>query len=58
FDRALELNPDYAQGYFMRALTYRQTKHEASALADFRKSCDLGFQRGCVKWKEGSGQLF
>jgi len=36
----------------MRALAYRQMKREASALADFGKSCDLGFQRGCVKWKE------
>lgn len=57
-DKALELNPAYAQAYFIRALTNRRLKDEKSALTDFRKSCDLGFARGCIKVKEAGGKLF
>ena len=49
FDRTLSLDSSYAMAYFMRGLTYRHMKKEGDALADFRKSCDLGFNRGCKK---------
>lgn len=49
FDRALALDPSYSQAYFMRGLAERRMKHEASAHADFVKSCEFGMSRGCEK---------
>ena len=58
FDKTIALYPSYGEAYFMRALTYRRMKVKGPMIADFRKSCDLGFQRACVKLKEEAGLMY
>jgi protein O-mannosyl-transferase len=42
FDRAIALNPDNANSYYGRAMTYRTLGDFTAAQADARKSCALG----------------
>jgi hypothetical protein len=42
FDRAIALNPDNANSYYGRAMTYRTLGNFAAAQIDLRKSCALG----------------
>ena len=42
FDRAIELNPDNANSYYGRAMTYRTLGDFTAAQEDARKSCALG----------------
>lgn len=42
FDRAIALNPDNANSYYGRAMTYRAIGNFTAAQNDAKKSCDLG----------------
>jgi hypothetical protein len=42
YDRAIALNPNNANSYYNRALTYRAVGDFAAAQQDVRKSCELG----------------
>ena len=43
YDRAIALNPENANSYYGRALTYRALGDVAGEQEDLRKSCALGF---------------
>jgi tetratricopeptide (TPR) repeat protein len=40
--RAIELNPEFAQAYHMRAIAYRMTGQTEKSEADYKKEEELG----------------
>ena len=55
-DHSLSISPNYADAYFLRALTYRHLQDERSAMADFGRACQLGKERACEKLQEAQGE--
>ena len=47
YDRAIHLNPSDPNAYYNRGLVFDKMGRLDKAIADFRKSCDLGRREGC-----------
>ena len=48
FNRAIALNPNYADAYNNRGFVYIEKGNMTKAATDFQKACDLGYQVGCA----------
>lgn len=51
FNTALKIDNNNKNGYYNRGLAYYEIGKYKEALADFEKSCELGFKRACEKSK-------
>jgi len=44
------LKPNKSSYYYNRGLTLIELREYNNAIADFKKACDMGNNRGCVKY--------
>ncbi|MBP1747401.1 MAG: hypothetical protein H6Q54_2016 [Deltaproteobacteria bacterium] len=51
WNKFLELEPDHAGAYLERAGAHHHNKDFENALADLKKSCELGNQEACKRYK-------
>jgi tetratricopeptide (TPR) repeat protein len=51
WDKFLELEPDHAKAYLERAGTHYHNKNFERALDDLEKSCEIGNQEACKRYK-------
>jgi tetratricopeptide (TPR) repeat protein len=56
WDKFLELEPDHAGAYLERAGAHYHNKDFEKALADLKKSCELGNQEACKRYKGLGGK--
>lgn len=52
FDRAIEINPDFAIAYYNRAIAYRYNGNSKKAIDDLNKSLDINQNRKNIYFKK------
>lgn len=52
YDKAIAIDPNYADVYFDRGQAYIEIKDFKKACSNFRKACDLGDDASCVAYEE------
>jgi len=56
YDQSIALDPTRVRAYYWRGMTYEEMGNKIAALADYVKSCDLGWQSGCNKVQQMKGE--
>ena len=57
YNKAISLKPDYAEAYYARGLSYYGMKGVNNrSMADYKKSCELGYRDGCKLLKKLGGE--
>jgi hypothetical protein len=52
FNKTILLFQNQGVAYYNRGLLYLKTGDREHAAADYRKACDLGYEKACATWKE------
>ena len=54
YNKAIELNSNYAHAYYNRGLVYQKLRDKQQALADFREAARVYQQQGNTTWYQNA----
>lgn len=47
YSKTIKLDPDFSFVYIRRGFAYEDLGNKSMAISDYRKACDLGYEKGC-----------